>query len=202
VTRAAVQASKRALRRAWLPARATSPARDVRALACQEHLLGLPELATCRTIALYSATGHEVPVERVGAALRARGLAVVLPRMTGPELELELHRVTEPAKLVRGAFGLLEPAPSAPVVPAREVDLFAVPGVAFDRAGNRLGRGGGHYDRLLARARADAPRVGLCYGERLLDELPIDEWDIPMCVVVTEGGALRIRSSERPGHAS
>jgi 5-formyltetrahydrofolate cyclo-ligase len=199
VTRAAVQASKRALRRTWLSVAEAPAESPARARACQERLLELPELASCRTVALYSACDHEVPLELATAALRARGLAIVLPRVVGPELEL--HRA-EPGELVRGAFGLLEPAADAPAVPVEAVDLFAVPGVAFDRAGNRLGRGGGHYDRLLSLARADARRVGLCYGERLLDELPIDEWDIPMCVVVTEGEVVRILGRERAGVVS
>jgi 5-formyltetrahydrofolate cyclo-ligase len=202
VTRAAVQASKRALRRTWLRVAELPPGSlgpDARARACQERLLELPELTSCRTVALYSACGHEVPLDLAAAALRARGVALVFPRVAGSGLEL--HRV-EPGELVRGAFGLLEPVPGTPAVPVEAVDLFAVPGVAFDRAGNRLGRGGGHYDCLLARARADARRVGLCYGERLLDELPIDEWDIPMCVVVTEGEVVRIRGRERAGAES
>ena len=191
---AASQASKRALRRAYLD-RATRPADagEPAARACQERLLDLRELATCRTVALYAAHGHEVPLELVGARLRERGLEVVLPRLAGAELEL--CPVTDPGALVRGAFGLREPPPAAPVIRPQQVDLFVIPGVAFDRMGNRLGRGGGHYDRLLARARADAVRVGLCYGERLLAQLPIDEWDIPMCAVVTDREVIRIRAA-------
>src|SRR5262245_7841079 len=142
MTRAAIQADKRALRRAWLD-RGARPAPDDWVRGCEERLLDLPELAGCRAVALYAAIGYEVPVDRVGAVLRERGLAVVLPRVAGTELTL--HRVDDPAALVRGPLGLREPARDAPAVSPRQVDLFVVPGVAFDRAGNRLGRGAGYY---------------------------------------------------------
>ena len=77
-----------------------------------------------------------------------------------------------------------------------EVDLFVVPGLLFDRAGRRLGRGGGHLDRLLGRARKDAARVGLCYAQRVVQELPAAPWDVAMHVVVTDREVIR---PERPG---
>jgi 5-formyltetrahydrofolate cyclo-ligase len=73
-----------------------------------------------------------------------------------------------------------------------EVDLFVVPALRFDRAGRRLGRGGGHYDRLLARRRTDAWLVGICYEDRVVDELPEDPWDVRMHVVVADRFLLRV----------
>jgi len=114
-----------------------------------------------------------VPVETAAEACRARGARVVYPIVVGAELELgeDPHR---PAR-----------------VAAHEVDLFVVPGVAFDREGRRLGRGGGHYDRLLARRRLGAVPVGICYADRLVDALPEDPWDVRMEVLVSDAGVLR-----------
>ena len=99
---------------------------------------------------------------------------MVYPVVVGPELEL----APEPARAER--------------VPVGEVDVFVVPALRFDRAGRRLGRGGGHYDRLLARRRADAWLVGICYDDRVIDELPEEPWDVRMHVVVTDRVLLRL----------
>jgi 5-formyltetrahydrofolate cyclo-ligase len=77
-------------------------------------------------------------------------------------------------------------------VPVGEVDLFIVPALRFDRAGRRLGRGGGHYDRLRRGRRADAWLVGIGYDDRVADELPEDPWDVRMHVVVAARFVLRV----------
>ena len=66
-----------------------------------------------------------------------------------------------------------------------------MPGILFDRRGRRLGRGLGHFDRLLANARTDAVRVGCSYADRVVEELPEESWDILMHVVVTEREVIR-----------
>jgi 5-formyltetrahydrofolate cyclo-ligase len=149
------------------------------AAAAQARLLGLPELERARTVAVYSAIGDEVPLEPVAEACRARAVHVVYPVVVGAELEL----APDPARAAR--------------VPAGEVDLFVVPALRFDRAGRRLGRGGGHYDRLLKRRRADAWLVGICYDDRVIDELPEDPWDVRMHVVVTDRAVLRFAEPGR-----
>jgi 5-formyltetrahydrofolate cyclo-ligase len=146
----------------------------------QGRLSALPELAGAQTLALYSAIGDEVPVEGIAEAVRARGGRALYPVVVGPELEL----ATDPARAER--------------VPVGEVELFIAPGLLFDRAGRRLGRGGGHYDRLLARRRAGAWLVGICYDDRVIDELPEDPWDVRMHVVVTERAVLRVGAPGRP----
>jgi len=194
VTAGASQASKRALRRAYRERPAPPPQPDdPRVRTCQARLLELPELARCRAVALYAAHGHEVPVDAVAAELLSRGLEIAFPRLH--ESEIVLHRVSRTTLLVPGLFGVREPDASATAIPPDAIDLFVVPGVAFDRAGNRLGRGGGHYDRLLARARVDACRIGVCLADRLAVELPIDAWDRPMSGV---GTALEVVRPAKP----
>ena len=143
------------------------------AATARAALAGLPELVRAKTVALYSAIGDEVPVEAIAKAVRGRGGRTVYPVVVGPELEL----APDPARTER--------------VPVAEVDLFVVPALRFDRVGRRLGRGGGHYDRLLARRRADAWLVGICYEDRVIDELPEDPWDVRMHVVITDRGVSR-----------
>ncbi|HXZ85483.1 MAG TPA: 5-formyltetrahydrofolate cyclo-ligase [Myxococcota bacterium] len=165
--------------------------RGPQAARCLEALLGLPRLAGPGTLALYASQGDEVPVERAVPLLRARGWRVVFPRIEGDQLALG---AAEPGELVAGRFGMREPPPAAPEVGVERVDVFVVPGLLFARDGTRLGRGAGHYDRLLARARADALRIGICYSDRVRDALPSAPHDVPVQLLVTDRGVLRCRA--------
>lgn len=89
--------------------------------------------------------------------------------------------VSDFSQLRRGAFGFLEPPEDAPVM--EEPEWAVVPGLAFDREGFRLGRGGGYYDRWLTGS--GCRTIGLCRPERLLDRLPRDQWDMPVDTVIT-----------------
>lgn len=89
-------------------------------------------------------------------------------------------------------YGPREPAGAAPVDPG-EVEVVVTPGLAFDRAGRRLGYGGAHYDRFLDRLRPDAVRVGIAFTAQLVDEVPAGPRDRRVQVVVTEAGAIDCR---------
>lgn len=84
--------------------------------------------------------------------------------------------------------GVTRDAPPPVVVDA---DVIVVPGVAFTRQGDRLGRGAGWYDRVLTAVPVGALVIGVCFEEQLVDELPVDVHDVPMHVVVTDGGSYR-----------
>jgi 5-formyltetrahydrofolate cyclo-ligase len=171
-------------------ARGLRPERlELAAGAAQRRLLELPELSLAETVVLYAGALYEVPTDTLVGALRARGVRLLFPRVEGSALRLFVANDLE--ELVPGYRGIREPASDGRAIPPGEVDLFVVPGVLFDRAGRRLGRGGGHYDRLLGRAREDAVRAGLCYAQRVVRELPAAPWDVPVHVVVTETEVIR-----------
>ena len=180
-------ARKRALRAV---ARATDrePAASS-GIAAHQLLLAQPELLRAGTVSLYAARAPELPTSQLVQELAARGARLVFPRVSGRELAL--HFVVAVHQLRPGYRGLLEPSAESAICPPQAVDVFIVPGLRFDRQGRRLGRGGGHYDRLLARARSDALRIGLCYAEHVIDELPACDWDVPMHRLVTEAGVHR-----------
>lgn len=180
-----VQLHKRELRR-----RARSiPLADAsaRRRVC-EHLLALPQLGRARTIAVYAAFAHEVSLDPVCVWLVGREAALVWPRVH--DSTLQFHSAS-PAELSPGYRGIAEPPDDAPRVETDRIDVFLVPGVLFDRRGRRLGRGLGHYDRALARAAADAYRVGVCNACRLVDELPEEPQDVAMHAIVTEDGIVQ-----------
>jgi 5-formyltetrahydrofolate cyclo-ligase len=83
-----------------------------------------------------------------------------------------------------------QPLESGPVIPTMEIDIFLVPGLAFDRNGIRLGRGGGFYDRELAVKRSDAVSVGETVENRLRESLPTEGHDVAVMYLATETGVI------------
>lgn len=146
-----------------------------------DRLLGSTLWREARRPALYMAFGGELSTRPLLACLWAAGVPVVLPRVVGSTLTL--HRVATESELVRGRFGIPEPAPDAPEVPPTEPDLIVVPGVAFDRSGNRIGFGKGYYDRLLESA--SARTVGAAYAFQILESVPTEPHDRRMDFLMT-----------------
>ncbi len=138
--------------------------------------------AAARCVALFCALGDEPDMGGALAAWRAAGLRIVVPRVEGEVMHLYDY---DPATQCIGAFGIEEPGPEARRCAPEEIDLIVVPGVAFTRAGARMGRGRGYYDKYLALAGFRACKVGVCYGHQLLDALPAEPHDVPMDCVVT-----------------
>ena len=103
-----------------------------------------------------------------------------LPRVNGVNLDL-LPYVE--GNLERGAFDIEEPTGSE-LADVDDIDLMIIPGVAFDRRRNRLGRGKGFYDRLLSTSKAT--KIGVGYEFQLMDEMPCEPHDVPMDIVITQ----------------
>jgi 5-formyltetrahydrofolate cyclo-ligase len=156
--------------------------------------LGADFYRDSRAVVLYSALGNEVSTKAIFDAAVAAGRAIFYPRLHRESASLELCKIASRADLAPGAYGILEP-----LAPARELSsidiaslspiVVVVPGLAFTPAGERLGRGGGHYDRLLAQLSEVAPHaitVGLAYSFQLLDRLPQAAWDRRLSFVATE----------------
>src|SRR5262249_43159617 len=152
-----LQARKRELRRLARAAVPLDPTGE-RSAAIAERVRALPAYGSARTIALYAALPGEVATAALLDELWRGDVAVALPRIEGDGLRLYPIRGEE--QLQPGRYGVREPRAGAALLAAGDVDVFLVPALYFDRAGQRLGRGGGCYDRLLAAARAGAVRVG------------------------------------------
>jgi 5-formyltetrahydrofolate cyclo-ligase len=149
----------------------------------------LPEVRAAGTVMAFWAFGSELPTLPLIEALVDRGVRVVLPRIVDGELEPRTWRPGEPTTST--PFGALEPA-GGNVLEATDVDVVITPAVAFDRAGRRVGYGGGFYDRFLPRARPDAFRVGAAFGLQLLEgDLPAGHFDLRVHAVVTESETVR-----------
>lgn len=188
--RAALLAQRRALPRAEAAARSAQVLARVRAL---------PAWATAREVLAYMPVQGEVDVAALVEELWARGARVLLPRCRpGEPGAMDVACTTGLADLCPGAFGIAEPDPHAcPALDAPRPDLVLVPGVAFDRRGQRLGFGGGFYDRFLAGLGRPGPLLAApCFGFQLVAELPAEPWDVPVDVIITEEQTLWTRNRD------
>ena len=154
----------------------------------RNRLEGLPIFRAARCIALYHALPGEVQTETWLAQWLGQK-EIALPRVQGDDLMLLPY--AGPDSVERGAFGIWEPVvqPGSRSIENR-IDLIIVPGVAFDRRLNRLGRGRGFYDRLLSALHV--PRIGVCFDFQLFDEIPAEDFDRKMDAVVTEKETLTV----------
>ncbi len=133
-----------------------------------------------KSIALYYAMDDEVQTSGLIEEWYKKK-KIVLPVVTGEDINFYAYAGKE--NMTKGALGISEPISSALISP-ENIDLFIVPGVAFDREGNRLGRGKGYYDRFLSVI--DKPTIGLCYDFQLLDQIPAEPHDKKMTMIITE----------------
>ncbi|MCL4686255.1 5-formyltetrahydrofolate cyclo-ligase [Myxococcota bacterium] len=169
---------------------------DVRRAAGQavtRRIVASPEFRRAERVALYMALPDEIPTEGLLRTVLDTGRSLLLPR-PGAARRLEFASVRDLASLVPGCFGTLEPPRSCGAETLRPEDLVLVPGVAFDRFGHRLGRGGGWYDRSLPDAVSDV--YGVAYEFQLLAAVPATHRDRRVIGVYTEAGlwlALRTK---------
>lgn len=142
-------------------------------------------LAPGAIVALYAAKASEVDPAAIDRAARAAGLRVAYPRVVESDRVLAFH-AAQRAELITTRFGLFEPNPTSPTVAVDAIAAFVVPGIAFDRAGGRIGWGRGHYDATFALARPDALRIGLAFECQLVEHVPREAHDASLHFIVTE----------------
>lgn len=139
----------------------------------------------------YWPMGSEIDVVPLMTALAARGCTLCLPVVAAKDRPLVFRRWQPGDPLVGAGFGTSEPAETAAAV---RPDILLIPLLAFDRRGQRLGYGGGFYDRTLAAARRvrDVQAIGAAYAAQEVAHVPAGPDDQPLDLVVTESGLIRI----------
>jgi len=140
-------------------------------------------------VLVYLSMPGELPAERVVEATSDRHRFATT--RTPPGGLLTVHPFDAPRE--RHRFGYEQPVPDAPVVDPAAVGVVLVPGLAFDRRGNRLGWGKGYYDQLLPTVPA-AIKVGVTLERRLVDVIPVEPHDVPVGVLATELGVRSVES--------
>lgn len=144
-------------------------------------------------VALYKALGAEIDPRPLGDTLRKLGWWTALPAVEAEDAPLVFRRWAPGEPLAKDLAGLAAPLPSAADV---RPDLIIVPLLAFDRAGGRLGQGGGWYDRTLEALRSNGaapPFVGLAYAGQQIDQVPFEAHDQRLDGILTEAGYIGVR---------
>jgi 5-formyltetrahydrofolate cyclo-ligase len=192
---------KAALRRRIAAARAARPAAERAAAGrlIRDHVLGLPHVAAAGTVAAYFSAGTEPDTHGLVFALWKRGSYVILPVLL-PDGDLDWASYEGPDSLAASPRGLLEPTepPRGPGAVAR-AHVVLVPALAADAGGNRLGRGGGSYDRALARVQGRVPTIALLYDGELLDHVPAEAHDRAVRAVARPSAGITWLPEESAG---
>jgi 5-formyltetrahydrofolate cyclo-ligase len=191
---------KLVLRKAGLARRNSlmGPERLVFSRAIQSRALQLPPYQVSRCLALYSATQNEVITDDILNHALTLGRRVFYPRSAADGAP-ELAGINSGADLTVGRYGIREPGGTERLSPDDCTGLtIFVPGVAFDRQGNRLGRGKGWYDRMLARFEDKATVVGLAYHFQIVEEVPVSAWDRKVNYIVTENEIIDCNRTSEP----
>ena len=181
---------KKALRREIVTAeREMSTAEKIKADAViMEKLLSTEEYKSAETVFCFVGTDREIDTRGILTDILAAGKRLCVPRCTGAG-RMEAKEILSLAELSPGAFGIPEPPETAPSVRADKIDLAIVPCLSCSHTGNRLGRGGGFYDRFLKDFRGIA--ITLCREKLTRDNIPTEEHDVPIPAVITEKGIYR-----------
>lgn len=175
----------RARRRALSPQEQMEAAHSIYA-----QLMEFEPYQNARVVMAYMACRGELSLEAVIRDALQQGKTMLLPRCEAAGV-MTARRIRTMDDLAPGAYGLPEPKDSCAVASPQEIDLILVPGVAFDRDGNRLGQGGGYYDRFLKES--GALRMGVCHAFALLDHIVHETHDIAMNSVMTPEGIISMR---------
>ena len=187
-----VQQEKAELRARLLAARSSLDAERRREAgrAIRDTLLSLPALQMAGTVAAYYSVGAEPDTRGLLYALWKRGTYVLLPLLR-PDGDLDWASYEGPDSLVPGPRRLLEPGePPRGAAAVARADVVLVPALAADGAGNRLGRGGGSFDRALARVGPLIPVIALLYDDELLSRVPAEAHDTPVRAAVRPGNGI------------
>ena len=150
-------------------------------------LLALPELANAPVVFAFVPSPREPDITPALGSLLANGRTLALPRCTAPGI-MEARQVDSLDNLSPGSYGIPEPGPDRPLI------------VAADRAGGRLGHGGGYYDRFLSWAPPDMAALMVCYAHQLVEQVPAEAHDIPIPLVITQEGVWRDGKPEGRQH--
>lgn len=160
--------------------------RKQKSVVIQKKVQDLPEFQQAKTVMVFLNFRDEVETTALAEATIAHGKRLVLPRCApqGILLPIEVRDLT--VDIEPGLWGIREPKLSNKEVEPSEIDLIIVPGAGFDLQGNRLGYGGGYYDRFFTLLNPSIPRIALGFECQVIELVPVDKHDTKMTMLITE----------------
>lgn len=159
--------------------------------AIQRKFLNLPEFQMAKAVLLFLDFRGEVETFTLAETTLALGKRLILPRCAPGGLLLPIEVCDLTGDLEPGAYGIREPKLSLGVMEYSEIDLVVVPGAGFDLQGNRIGYGGGFYDRFFMRLNPLTPRVALGFECQVVAQVPVDKHDVKMTMLITENAVYK-----------
>lgn len=157
------------------------------AVAAANHLVQSDLWKEAKVVMLYAAMPTELDTFPLLEVAWKDGKSVCFPRLKEEKGQMEARFLTTINHLVGNDYGIMEPDPNfCPFFELNQLDLIVAPGLAFDREGNRLGRGAGYYDNYLSIPQRSAPAVGYYFSCQEVNSIPVQEHDQPLDYIITE----------------
>ena len=142
-------------------------------------------LKSSKRIALYRASGGELPCDGLAESLMKKGKICCFPRIEGENMVFCDCKALDESCFKTGTFGIMEPLDSLAAVEPETIDIVVLPAVAYNEEGTRLGQGKGYYDRFYAGIKGKKPfLLGVCYDFQISSEIPVEEHDITADVIL------------------
>jgi len=166
--------------------------------ACR-NLLSISQFQSASTIMMYLSLPHEADTSEAILHAWQLGKVVAVPKISWQQrhmMPVQIHSLE--TGFSTSSSGLRNPIAGLPM-PLEEIDLVVTPALGFDRKGNRLGRGGSHYDSFFANAELNAARCGFGFAEQIIETIPVTEHDEPVEFLVTDEEIIYCRGTRKAG---
>ena len=149
-----------------------------------------------KNIFIYLGFGSEINTIKYVEDFLNEGKKIIIPYTDMKNKVMYGIEVNTLDGLKKNKFGILEPTDTSKIFNKEDIDLVIMPGVAFDRSGNRIGYGGGYYDKFLCEMSSDIPTIALAYNIQILEEVPSEKHDIKVGMVITEKETIKCLKSK------
>ena len=166
--------------------------------ACR-NLLSISEFQSASTVMIFLSLPHEADTSEAILHAWQLGKVVAVPKISWQQrhmMPVQIHSLE--TGFSTSSSGLRNPIAGVPM-PFEDIDLVVTPALGFDRKGNRLGRGGSHYDRFFANAELNAARCGFGFAEQIIETIPVTEHDEPVDFLVTDEEIIYCRGTRKAG---
>ncbi len=175
--------NKQELRTKYLKIRNSISNKERKSNIIFNKIINTKEYQNAKTIAIYKNLKSEVSTNKLIDYSLNIGKIIAIPRVENDNLSF--YKIDKNTKLIKSNFGILEPInDKTNYLPKEKIDSIIVPGICFDKEGNRLGFGKGYYDRYLMNTKMK--KIGICFIEQLTDNIQTEENDVKMDLIITD----------------